>query len=117
MPEIKKNIDFKGRREKLAVIETGGKQYLIEPGRKLKIEKINKPKQGNTIVFDKVLLLLKDNDVKIGAPYVKGAGIKAKYLGEEKGKKITILRYKSKTRRKRKKGHRQVYSEVVILDF
>ena len=102
--------------EKLAVIQTGGKQYLVKPGDKLKIEKIKAGKDGN-VVFDKVLLLADDKNVKIGAPYIEGAKVLAKSEGEMRGKKITVLRYKSKTRYRKKKGHRQTYTKIKIIEI
>lgn len=100
-----------------AVIETGGKQYLVKSEEKLRVEKIEKPKKGTAVFFDKVLLVAKGDDVKIGTPYVKGAKVKAEWLKEGRAKKITNVRYKSKTRQSVKKGHRQTYAEVVIGDF
>lgn len=100
-----------------AVIETGGKQYLVTPGQKIKTEKLESPKSGLSIIFDKVLLLSKGGEVKIGNPYVSGVKIPAEKQGEKRGKKITNVRYKSKTRHSRKQGHRQTYTEVIISDF
>ncbi len=101
----------------LAVIETGGKQYLVKPGDKIRIEKIEKPKRGNALIFDKVLLIVKGEDVKIGTPYLDKVKIKAEWVAEERAKKITNVRYKSKTRQSTKKGHRQFYTEIIISDF
>ncbi len=100
-----------------AVIETGGKQYLVKSGDKIKVEKLAKPAKGNTINFDKVLLTVKGDDVKIGKPYLAGAKIKAEWVAEKRAKKITNIKYKSKTRQSTKKGHRQTYTEVLIADF
>jgi len=105
------------KEDNFAVIETGGKQYIVKPGDKIKIEKIEKPLKGNAISFDKVLLLTKGEDVKIGDPYIKGVKVKAEYLEEKRAKKVIILKYKSKTRQSTKKGHRQPYTEVLIGDF
>ncbi len=102
--------------EKLAVIETGGKQYLVRPNGKIRIEKLPAV-PAEKIEFDKVLLMVKSSDVQIGTPYLNGVKIKAQKLADVRGKKINIMRYKSKTRRARRKGHRQTYSEVVISDF
>lgn len=105
---------------KLAVIQTGGKQYLVKPGQSLKVEKIN-VKIGENFIFDKVLLIA-DGDpagsgIKIGAPFVKGAKITAKIEEEGRGKKVTILKYKPKTRYRVKKGHRQPYTLVRFSAF
>lgn len=97
-----------------AVIKTGGKQYLVAPGDKIKVEKIEDEK-GKEIVFDKVLLLEKNRKLEIGTPFVSGAKVVAKVLGQGKGKKITVFKYKAKKRYKVKKGHRQPYTEVEIL--
>ena len=104
-------------KDKFAVIETGGKQYLVKPGDIIRIEKIEKPLKGDTIHFDKMLLLGGEGEVKLGDPYIKGAKIPGKFIKEGKGKKIINLRYHSKTRQQRRKGHRQIFSEVAIGDF
>ena len=99
-----------------AIIETGGKQYLVSPKQKIKIEKI-KNAEGETVLFDHVLLIA-DNDgenVKIGAPYLDGIAVEARVLTQGRAKKIKMLRYKSKTGRRRRKGHRQPFTEVEIL--
>lgn len=74
-------------KSKIAVIETGGKQYLVKPGSVIRVERIEKPKRGDTIHFDKVLLLSAGEELKLGNPYIKGAKISGKLLGEEKGRK------------------------------
>lgn len=98
----------------LAVIKTGGKQYLVKPGDKIKIEKINK-KEGQNVIFDKVLLLEKNRKLEIGQPFVKGAKLLGKVLRQGKGAKLIVFKYKPKTRYKKKAGHRQPFTEVEIL--
>jgi len=98
----------------LAVIRTGGKQYLVSPGKKISIEKVNK-KEGDEIVFNEVLLLEKNKKLEIGTPLVKGAKVVGKILSQGKGKKVIVFKYKPKTRYKVKRGHRQPYTEVEIL--
>ena len=98
----------------LAIIKTGGKQYIVEPGKKFKVEKI-KVDEGKEIVFDEVLLTVKGEDVKVGTPLVKGAKVKAKVLSHGKGDKVIILKYKAKKRERTKKGHRQPYTEIEIM--
>jgi len=100
-----------------AVIETGGKQYLVKPGNVIRIERIEKPKRGDSVYFDKVLLLGTDKELKLGDPYIKNAKISGKLLREGKNKKITHLRYHSKTRYQKKSGHRQIYTEIAIGEF
>ncbi len=97
----------------LAVIKTGGKQYLVSPGQKIKIEKINK-KEGSEITFKEVLLLEKGKKLEIGTPLVKGAKVVGKIIKQGKGKKIIVLKYKAKTRYKKRQGHRQLFTEVEI---
>lgn len=97
----------------LAVIKTGGKQYLVKPGDKIKVEKLDK-KEGQEIVFSDVLLVEKNKKVEIGCPKVKDAKVEAKVLSQGKGDKIIVFKYKSKKRYKRKIGHRQPYTEIEI---
>ncbi|MCD6550320.1 50S ribosomal protein L21 [bacterium] len=98
----------------LAVIKTGGKQYLVSPSKKIKIEKLNK-KEGSEIIFKEVLLVQKGKKIEIGNPLVKGAKVIGKVVAQKKDKKVNILKYKPKTRYRKKKGHRQLYTEVEIL--
>ncbi len=97
----------------LAVIRTGGKQYIVSPGQKIKIEKLNK-KEGEEITFGDVLLVEKGKKVEIGTPKVAGAKVTGKVLSQGKNKKVIIFKYKPKTRYKKKTGHRQSYTEVEI---
>jgi large subunit ribosomal protein L21 len=98
----------------LAVIKTGGKQYIVSPGQKLEIELLKGKKEGDRIDFEEVLLREKDGKVEIGQPYLNGVKVTAKVIAVGRGKKITILKYKSKTRYKLKKGHRQSFMRVEI---
>lgn len=98
----------------LAVIKTGGKQYLVSPGQKIKIEKINK-KEGSEVTFKEVLLLEKGRKVEIGTPLVKGAKVVGRVIKQGKGKKVIILKYKAKTRYKKKTGHRQPFTEIEVV--
>jgi large subunit ribosomal protein L21 len=100
---------------KIAIIKTGGKQYKVNTGDKLKIEKIE-GKEGDKVKFDEVLLVAdeKGKDVKIGTPKVKDAKVEAKILKQARAKKVTVIKYKAKIRYRRKLGHRQHYTEVEI---
>lgn len=99
----------------LAVVETGGKQYLISPQQKIKIEKIKNVNEGDEITFDKVLLIVDEKGgVKIGQPYISGTKIIAKCEQLGRSKKVIVFRYHSKTRYKKKKGHRQPFMKVKI---
>ena len=97
----------------IAIIKTGGKQYIVKPGDKLKIEKIDK-KEGEQISFSDVLLVEKDKKIEVGAPLVK-AEVSAKIISHGKGDKIIVFKYKPKKRESRKIGHRQPYTEIEIL--
>lgn len=97
----------------LAVIRTGGKQYLVSPRQKLKVEKLNAP-EGSEVRFEEVLLRSDGNTTAVGQPLVKDASVKAKVLKQGRAKKIIVFRYHSKTRYRKKKGHRQPFSEVEI---
>ncbi len=100
---------------KFAVIQTGGKQYLVKSGEVLKIEKISA--EGDTVVFDKILLIIDNDKTQIGRPFVEGAKVSAKIIGQGRAKKVNVIRYKSKTRYHKKKGHRQHYTQVKIADY
>ena len=96
-----------------AVIKTGGKQYVVEPGKKLKIEKLTQ-KEGEVIAFEEVLLTSEGNATEVGTPIVSGAVVEAKIVRHGRAKKITNLRFHSKTRYRKKHGHRQHFTEVEI---
>ena len=98
----------------IAVIKTGGKQYLVYPGLKLKIEKLEK-EEGSELTFSDVLLLEKDNEVKIGMPLLSDVKVVSRILKQGKEKKVIAFKYKAKKRYKVKKGHRQPYTEIEIL--
>lgn len=95
-----------------AVIETGGKQYKIQEGDKLRVEKLD-AKVGDTVTFDKVLFIGGD-DVKVGRPYVEGAKVQAKVLEQNKAKKVVVYKFKAKKNYRNKRGHRQPYTFIEI---
>jgi large subunit ribosomal protein L21 len=98
---------------KIAIIETGSKQYLVTEGTVLDIEKLES-KDGK-IIFDKVLLTDDGSSTKVGAPYVSGAKVSAEVVSEGREKKVTVIRYRPKSRHFVKKGHRQPFTKVKIL--
>jgi large subunit ribosomal protein L21 len=100
----------------LAVIKTGGKQYLVKKGDKIKVEKLE-GKQGSEINFTDVLLLQKDKEIEIGKPIIKDAKVIAKILEQGRGDKVIIFKYKAKKRYKKKAGHRQPYTEIEIKEI
>ncbi|HPD19830.1 MAG TPA: 50S ribosomal protein L21 [Candidatus Pacearchaeota archaeon] len=97
----------------LAVIKTGGKQYKVSEGDKIKIEK----KEGDEIVFKEVLLLNDGKKTIIGQPFVEGAEVKARVIRQGRNPKVTIFKYKPKKRYKVKKGHRQPFTEIEITEI
>lgn len=96
-----------------AVIETGGKQYKVQTGDVIYIEKLD-VEADSEVTFDKVLAVGSDDGIKVGSPYVKGATVAAKAVKNGKGKKIVVFTYKPKKNEKRKMGHRQPYTKVEI---
>ena len=95
-----------------AIIETGGKQYKVEQGDVVFVEKLG-VEEGETVTFDKVLVVGGD-DVKVGTPYVDGASVEASVVKNGKDKKIIVYKYKSKKGYHKKQGHRQPYTKVEI---
>jgi|SRR3989344_1516171 len=97
-----------------AIVEIGGKQYKVAPGDKLKIEKLEAA-EGESVNFDKVLLTADGEKVSVGSPYVSGALVEGKVLKQARNKKVIVFKYSSKTRYRKKKGHRQYFTEVEII--
>lgn len=98
----------------LAVIQTGGKQYIVKEGDVLRVEKLE-AEDGKTLSFDALMVMDEaGSGAKIGTPTVKGAEVKAKVLRTAKGDKVTIIKFHAKTRYKRKAGHRQLFTELKI---
>ena len=108
-----------------AIIKTGGKQYRVSPGDKLSVEKLGEfPKSGLTadadrhaVTFDQVLLRSRNGSVEVGKPVIAGAKVEAKVIGNKKEKTKIVFKYHSKTRYKKKKGHRQPHTEVTIVSL
>ncbi|MEF3692493.1 MAG: 50S ribosomal protein L21 [Candidatus Moraniibacteriota bacterium] len=98
----------------LAIIKTGGKQYKIKEGDKLKIEKIE-GKEGEKVKFSEVLFLGDEKSVKVGTPFIAGAKVEGKIISQAKDKKVWGIKHKPKKRYKVKFGHRQEITEVEIV--
>ncbi|MFD0871215.1 50S ribosomal protein L21 [Chlamydia abortus] len=96
-----------------AIIETGGKQYKVQEGDAIYIEKLD-VNEGDVVTFDRVLLVSGDKGVSIGSPVVSGASVSAKVEKQGKGRKVIVYKYKAKKNYRRKQGHRQPYTKVVI---
>ena len=97
-----------------AIIETGGKQYKVQAGDVVYIEKLD-VESDSEYVFDKVIAVAGDDGIKVGAPYVEGATVSAKVVKNGKAKKITVMTYKPKKNEKRHLGHRQPYTKLQIM--
>lgn len=99
---------------KFAIVETGGKQYQVAVGQKLRIEKLE-VEAGSILMLDKVLLVVDGEDAKIGTPYLSDAKVEAKVLKQGRADKKIVFKYHSKTRYRKKKGHRQLFTEIEIV--
>ncbi len=97
-----------------AIIETGGKQYKVKEGDVLSIEQLAGAEKGKEVVFDHVLLVHDGEKTTIGEPYIKDAKVKAELTESGRGKKISILKFKNKTRYRKLLGHRQPYNKIKI---
>ncbi len=110
---------------KMAIIETGGKQYLVQMDTVLEVEKLEhkdgpssaEATQGRKITFDKVLMTDDGSTAKIGAPYISGEKVSAEVVSEGRDAKVTVIRYRPKSRHFVKKGHRQPFTKVKITSL
>ena len=98
-----------------AVIETGGKQYRVQPGEQIRVERL--PAESGAQVTFPPLLVADGAAVRVGTPVVAGAQVTAEVIGEEKGEKLTIFKYRRRKGYRRKTGHRQVYTALRIIEI
>ncbi len=99
-----------------AIVRIGGRQYHAEVGQAIVTEKL--PYEvGESLDFDDVLLVKEENGIKVGQPTVSGAVVKAQVVQQFKGKKIIVFKYKSKNRYRRKQGHRQRYTRLMVNEI
>jgi large subunit ribosomal protein L21 len=96
-----------------AIIETGGKQYRVQPGETVRIEKLAVG-EGETVTFDKVLVVNNEGNLTVGAPFVSGAKVTATVKAQGKAPKIIVFKYHNKVNYRRKTGHRQPFTAVTI---
>ena len=99
-----------------AVIKTGGKQYRVTPGEKLKVEKLL-GEVGSDITIDKVLMMVDGDNVTIGAPLIAGASVPATVLSHGRGDKVMIFKFRRRKHYRKTQGHRQSYTEIQIGEF
>lgn len=101
-----------------AVMKTGGKQYKVSEGTKIKIEKIvGDYKVGDKLSFENVLLKTDGDDIKIGEPFISGAKVEAEIIDIAKHKTVEVVKYKAKSNYHKKNGHRQPYFEIKVLSI
>jgi len=100
---------------KIAVIQTGGKQYVVSEGAILSVEKLTGVENaGDKITFENVLLTDDGSETVVGAPFISGAKVTGELVENGRDKKVTVIRYRQKSRYFKKKGHRQPYTKVKI---
>lgn len=98
-----------------AVIESGGKQYIVREGDTVTLEKLpGEHKEGSVITFSEVLLVDDGKSTKVGTPHVSGASVKGAFVEEGRSKKVSVIRFRSKSRYFKNRGHRQPYTKVKI---
>ena len=102
-----------GLAQMYAVIQTGGKQYRVKEGTYLKIEKLELG-TGDSIEFDKVLMIQSGDDVKVGLPYIEGGKVSATVMSQGRHKKIKIIKFRRRKHHMKQMGHRQYYTEIQI---
>jgi large subunit ribosomal protein L21 len=99
-----------------AVIQTGGKQYRVEEGTTLKIEKLELG-SSDTVEFDKVLMVQSDSETKVGQPYIESGKVTAKVISQGRHKKVKIIKFKRRKHHMKQMGHRQYFTEIQITDI
>ncbi len=99
-----------------AIIEAGGRQYKVQPGQTVLVDKMDS-EPGTVVDLTRVLMVSADGDVKVGRPLIEGARVVAEVVGHEKGDKIIVLKFKPKVRYRRKKGHRQQYTRLLVREI
>ena len=99
-----------------AIVEIGGKQYKVAPQQTIEVDRLNVP-EGDIVQLDRVLFIGGNKDTLVGNPVIKGAKVVATSLGEAKGEKVIVFKYKSKVRYRRKRGHRQNYTKILVSEI
>ncbi len=99
-----------------AVIESGGKQHRVEPGEVLRLEKLD-ASEGETVNFDKVMMIGEGKDIQIGTPFVNGGAVTAEVVSHGRGDKVTIIKMRRRKHYRRQAGHRQYFTEVKIKEI
>ena len=99
-----------------AVIKSGGKQHRVEPGEVLRLEKLDAT-EGETVNFDRVMMIGEGENIQIGTPFVDGGAVTAEVVSHGRGEKITIIKMRRRKHYRRQAGHRQYFTEVKIKEI
>ncbi len=99
-----------------AIVKAGGKQYRVSTGDTVRVESLPAD-QGDTVTLNDVLMLSMDGNVEVGNPTINGATVEAEVVGKGRDKKVVILKFKAKTRYRRKNGHRQHYTDLRVTNI
>jgi large subunit ribosomal protein L21 len=114
--KVKKQTPVKESNKAYAIVKTGGRQYKVSSGDNIDVARI-RAAQGSAVELDQVMLVADGDSVKVGTPTVDGAKVITEVLGEGKGKKVIVFKYKPKVRYRRMKGHRQLYTTLAIKEI
>lgn len=99
-----------------AVVVTGGKQYRVEPGEWLRVEKLE-GEEGSAVTLDRVLMIADGDAIKVGTPALAGASVTAEIIGQGRGKKVDIIKFRRRKHHRKHQGHRQAYTEIKITSI
>ena len=99
-----------------AVVVTGGKQYRVAPGEWLRVEKLE-GEEGSAVTLDRVLMIADGDAIKVGAPALAGASVTAEIIGQGRGKKVDIIKFRRRKHHRKHQGHRQAYTEIKITSI
>ena len=113
-PTWREQVRVKGGKKMYAIVEISGKQYKVQEGDIVFVDRLENVEEGNKITFDKVLMISDDKKVTIGQDTVKGAKVEASVIGHGKSKKIIVYKFKPKKNYRRTQGHRQPYTKIQI---
>ena len=114
--KVKKQTSAKENNKAYAIVQTGGRQYKVSSGDNIDVARI-RAAEGSAVELDQVMLVADGDSVKVGTPTVDGAKVITEVLGEGKGKKVIVFKYKPKVRYRRMKGHRQFYTTLSIKEI
>ena len=114
--KVKKQTSVKDNNKAYAIVKTGGRQYKVSSGDNIDVARI-RAAEGSAVELDQVMLVADGDSVKVGTPTVDGAKVITEVLGEGKGKKVIVFKYKPKVRYRRMTGHRELYTTLAIKEI